>query len=79
MTELRIVNRSIPFNAGHPINKAKEAPAKPISDKVWVIKGIFLATTNTPITPLTTAINVLAMKAYRIKLRLNITDLLDRW
>ena len=63
ITELNIVNRIIPFSAGHPAKTAKAPPANPISDKVCVKNDKFRATTKTPIIPQIIAINVLAINA----------------
>ena len=63
ITDDSMVNKSIPFRACQPAKTANEAPAKPISDRVWVKNDIRRATTKTPITPDTIAMKVEAIKA----------------
>ena len=59
ITDDSMVNKSIPFRACQPAKTANEAPAKPISDRVWVKNDIRPGATNTdPITPDTIAMKV---------------------
>ena len=49
------------------MNTPKEAPEKPISERVWVKKEVWRATTKTPMKAQIKAIKIPAVKAYRIK------------
>ena len=66
------VKRTMPHSGTQPIQTAKAAPAKPISDRVWAKNEKLLATTYTPTIPQVIAIKVLAKNAYRIKSYANI-------
>ena len=53
----------MPHKGTQPIQTAKAAPAKPISERVWAKNENPLATTYTPTIPQVIAIKVLARNA----------------